>query len=62
MAIDLLLCQVPHVDPTTDEYKEHVELVKTGGKYVFGTHAVFTHLSTFTLRGSSRGDENPCEH
>ena len=31
-AISLILCQAPHVDPTTEEYKKHAEIAKLGGK------------------------------
>ena len=62
MAIDIILCQVPHIDPTTEEYKKHVELFLIRGKYVFGTHVVLTHLSNQILRDGGRIIEEPREH
>ena len=52
--IDIVLCQAPHVDPITVAYQEHVKLAKLGGKYVFNTHDVLTHISTYTLINGTR--------
>jgi hypothetical protein len=61
-AIDLVLCQAPHVDPTSEEYKLHVEVAQLGGKYAFGTPVVLTKLSTYTLPCGGRRIENLSEH
>jgi hypothetical protein len=60
--IDLVLCQAPHVDPTSEEYKKHTEVAQLGGKHVFGTPVVLTKLSTYTLPCGGRRIENPSEH
>ena len=60
--INLILCQAPHVDPTTEEYKKHAEIAQLGGKYYFGTPVVLTRLSTYTLPCGGRMIENPIEH
>jgi hypothetical protein len=60
--IDLVLCQAPHVDPTSEEYKKHAEVAQLGGKYIFGTPVVLTKLSTYTLPCGGRRIENPSEH
>ena len=33
--IDLVLCQAPHLDPTSEEYKKHSEVAQLGSKHQF---------------------------
>ena len=60
--IDLVLCQAPHLDPTSEEYKKHVEVASLGGRHSFGTPVVLTKLSTYTLPCGGRRIQNPSEH
>ena len=61
-AIDLVLCQVPHVDPTSMEYKKHAEVAQLRGKHAFRTPVILTKLSTYTLPCGGRRIENPSEY